>query len=73
MSEPVVLGVIRGREFVFACPWCKGEHGHTFKNRRRFHLKVGDRLGVRVSMCKDRTAPGAYVLEVAEKGKRWGL
>jgi len=73
VSEPVVLGVIRGAEFVFACPWCGGEHGHTFKNRRRFHLKVGDRLGVRVSMCKDRTAPGAYVLEVAEKGKRWGL
>ncbi len=69
--EPVVLGVIRGREFVFSCPWCGGEHGHGFKNRRRFFLKVGDRLGVRFSACRDKAAPGAYVLEIGEKGKRF--
>ncbi len=70
MSEAVVLGVIRGAEFVFACPWCGGEHGHTFKNRRRFFLLPGDRLGSRVSACKDKAAPGAYVLEVAARGRR---
>ncbi len=70
MREPVVLGMIRGAEFVFACPWCDGEHTHRFKNRRRFFLKVGDRLGPRLSKCRDKSAPGAYVLEIAEKGKR---
>ncbi len=67
MSEPVVQGVIRGTEFVFSCPWCGGEHGHRFKNRRRFFLKVGDRLGPRLSKCRDKSAPGVYILEIAPR------
>jgi len=63
--EPVMVqGMIRGKEFVFMCPWCGLEHRHTFKTQRRTFPKVGDRLGFRFSACKNRDAPTAYVLQV---------
>ncbi len=64
MSEAVVRGEVRGRRFVFSCPWCGEEHIHHLFPRRQ-DLKAGDRLGVRFSACKSRESPTVYVLEVA--------